>query len=184
MDLSEIDKLDALPSLIELSVVGNPVARRPQHRLSVVLRLSRLEVLDGIPVTLEERIRAEQADTEAQSPISVSTAPEPNVPCLLPLMPRGVHLRNTAVALPLQLGQDAALPFNQEEAPLSELPKYKTNGKPKQNTGLLPPQCRTGPSEMALRQFRGSASLSTTYLLPNGHRVVIPLPNHQEQDGR
>ncbi|XP_060780549.1 leucine-rich repeat-containing protein 9 [Neoarius graeffei] len=63
-DITELDKLEVLPSLIELSVVGNPVARRSLHRPSVVLRLPQLQVLDGIMVTLEERTRAELLCTE------------------------------------------------------------------------------------------------------------------------
>ncbi|XP_061650866.1 leucine-rich repeat-containing protein 9 isoform X3 [Phyllopteryx taeniolatus] len=44
-DISELDKLEVLPSLTELSVVGNP-----------------LQVLDGMTVTMEERTRAEITD--------------------------------------------------------------------------------------------------------------------------
>ncbi|TMS21605.1 Leucine-rich repeat-containing protein 9 [Larimichthys crocea] len=58
-DITELEKLEVLPSLVELSVVGNPVARNSLHRPAVVLRLSRLQVLDGVMVTLEERTRAE-----------------------------------------------------------------------------------------------------------------------------
>ncbi|XP_035243517.1 leucine-rich repeat-containing protein 9 isoform X2 [Anguilla anguilla] len=183
-DLSEIDKLEALPSLTELSVVGNPVARRSQHRSSVVLRLSRLQVLDGTAVTLEERTRAELAYAETQCSLPTSAAPEANVPCLLPFMPRGVPLRSTTIALPHLLGQDGQLPFGLEEAPLSDPPRHKANGRQKQNGGFIPPQCRSGPPEMAFRQLRGVVALPTTCLLPNGHRVVIPYPHQQEQDGR
>lgn len=42
------------------------VARRSLHRPAVVLRLSRLQVLDGVMVTLEERTRAELLCTEVQ----------------------------------------------------------------------------------------------------------------------
>uniref|UniRef100_A0A3Q3KZ46 Leucine rich repeat containing 9 n=1 Tax=Mastacembelus armatus TaxID=205130 RepID=A0A3Q3KZ46_9TELE len=55
-DITELDKLEVLPSLTELSVLGNPVSI---ISISVVLRLSRLQVLDGTMVTLEERTRAE-----------------------------------------------------------------------------------------------------------------------------
>ncbi|KAI4885617.1 hypothetical protein NFI96_019058, partial [Prochilodus magdalenae] len=65
-DVAELEKLEVLPSLIELSVVGNPVARRCLHRSVVVLRLPGLQVLDGITVTLEERTRAELMYAEAQ----------------------------------------------------------------------------------------------------------------------
>ncbi|XP_061113948.1 leucine-rich repeat-containing protein 9 [Conger conger] len=182
-DLSEIEKLEMLPSLIELSIVGNPVARRSLHRSSVVLRLSRLQVLDGMPVTLEERTRSELTCAESQCCVPASAAPEA-APCVLPFMPRGVQPRSTAIALPNLLGQDALLPFSLEEVPLSDAPKHKANGKQKQNGGLVPPQCRSGPPEVPFRQPRGAMTLPTTCLLPNGHRVVIPYPHPQEADGR
>uniref|UniRef100_A0A3B4DQA9 Leucine rich repeat containing 9 n=1 Tax=Pygocentrus nattereri TaxID=42514 RepID=A0A3B4DQA9_PYGNA len=65
-DIAELEKLAVLPSLIELSVVGNPVARRSLHRPVLVLRLPGLQVLDGITITLEERTRAELMLTEGQ----------------------------------------------------------------------------------------------------------------------
>lgn len=40
------------------------VARNSLHRPAVVLRLSRLHVLDGVMVTLEERTRAELLSTD------------------------------------------------------------------------------------------------------------------------
>ncbi|KAF4089841.1 hypothetical protein AMELA_G00042860 [Ameiurus melas] len=67
-DITELDKLEVLTSLIELSVLGNPVARRSLHRPSVVLRLPQLQVLDGITVTLEERTRAELLCAEDTHP--------------------------------------------------------------------------------------------------------------------
>ncbi|KAM4723466.1 leucine-rich repeat-containing protein 9 [Anableps anableps] len=58
-DITVLDKLDVLPSLIELSIFGNPVARNCHHRSAVVQRLSQLQVLDGMVISLEERRRAE-----------------------------------------------------------------------------------------------------------------------------
>ncbi|XP_028821542.1 leucine-rich repeat-containing protein 9-like isoform X2 [Denticeps clupeoides] len=66
-DVSEVEKLDLLPSLTELSVVGNPVVRRPLYRPTVVLHLTQLRVLDGLMITLEERTRAELLNTETQA---------------------------------------------------------------------------------------------------------------------
>lgn len=44
------------------------VARKSLHRQAVVLRLTQLQVLDGVMVTLEERTRAELLN--AESPVS------------------------------------------------------------------------------------------------------------------
>ncbi|XP_053700344.1 leucine-rich repeat-containing protein 9 isoform X2 [Synchiropus splendidus] len=58
-DSTEIDKLEVLPSLTELSLIGNPMSRYYLHRPVTVLRLNKLEVLDGKTISLEERSRAE-----------------------------------------------------------------------------------------------------------------------------
>ncbi|ROL49635.1 Leucine-rich repeat-containing protein 9 [Anabarilius grahami] len=93
-DISELEKLELLPSLIELSVVGNPVARRSLHRSPVVLHLSTLQVLDGITVTLEERTRAELLNNEAQGS---SSGAEITLPGLVPLVTRPAPLRGTGI---------------------------------------------------------------------------------------
>ncbi|XP_028294839.1 leucine-rich repeat-containing protein 9 isoform X2 [Gouania willdenowi] len=54
-DITELEKLDVLPLLTELCVIGNPVAKKSLHRPSVVLQLTRLQVLDGDEITPEER---------------------------------------------------------------------------------------------------------------------------------
>ncbi|KAG9336630.1 hypothetical protein JZ751_002977, partial [Albula glossodonta] len=161
------------------------VARRSQHRPSLVLRLSRLQVLDGVAVTLEERTRAELNYAETQCALPTSAALEVNVPCMLPFMPRGVQLRSTAIGLPQLLGQDLQLPFSLEETPPNDPPKLKKQKQSNSNNVVTPQQCRNTPAELAFRQLRGGGvTLPTTCLLPNGHRVIIPYPHQQEQDSR
>ncbi|XP_052769048.1 leucine-rich repeat-containing protein 9-like isoform X3 [Mya arenaria] len=64
-EVGELENLDGLQSLIEISVVNNPAwcfaraARRHLHRPLLVYRLKNLLVIDGIPVTEEERAKAE-----------------------------------------------------------------------------------------------------------------------------
>uniref|UniRef100_A0A8C3T2G8 Leucine rich repeat containing 9 n=1 Tax=Chelydra serpentina TaxID=8475 RepID=A0A8C3T2G8_CHESE len=58
-ELSELEKLEVIPSLKELSIYGNPVTRKISHRPLLVFRLPNLQVLDGITVSTEERARAE-----------------------------------------------------------------------------------------------------------------------------
>ncbi|KAF5890679.1 leucine-rich repeat-containing protein 9-like, partial [Clarias magur] len=85
-DVAELDKLEDLTSLIELSVVGNPLAQRSLHRQSVVLRLPQVQVLDGITVTLEERARAELLYTEEITdmafPVMLCPGPQVRNPAL------------------------------------------------------------------------------------------------------
>lgn len=58
-EMQELEKLDGLVNLIEISLVNNPAARRHMHRPLLVYKLKQLLVIDGIPVTEEERTKAE-----------------------------------------------------------------------------------------------------------------------------
>ncbi|KAJ8308259.1 LOW QUALITY PROTEIN: hypothetical protein KUTeg_013133 [Tegillarca granosa] len=58
-EISELDRVEGLNSLLEISLVNNPVARRHVHRPVLVFKLKQLMVIDGIPVTDEERAKAE-----------------------------------------------------------------------------------------------------------------------------
>ncbi|XP_005098353.1 leucine-rich repeat-containing protein 9 [Aplysia californica] len=58
-ELVELDRLDTLHNLVEISLVNNAVARRLMHRVVLVHRLPRLAVIDGILITEEERNKAE-----------------------------------------------------------------------------------------------------------------------------
>ncbi|XP_053191128.1 leucine-rich repeat-containing protein 9 [Scomber japonicus] len=175
-DITELDKLEVLPSLTELSVVGNPVARNSLHRPAVVLRLSRLQVLDGVMVTLEERTRAELLSADASCPGASLLATEINLPGLLPLMPRNTPLRGMSISGGLQnlmCGHDI-LPSNMDEAQPHYTHKYKRHKH--SNVG------RSGQSDITLRHIRRAGSnLPTTGLLLDGNRVIITYPN-QEQD--
>ncbi|KAF0044372.1 hypothetical protein F2P81_003530 [Scophthalmus maximus] len=105
-DITELDKLEVLPSLTELSVVGNPVARNSIHRPAVVLQLSQLQVLDGVMVTLEERTRAELFSDDStlcyQCPGASPPTSEINLPGLFPLMPRNTPLKGMSISGGLQ----------------------------------------------------------------------------------
>ncbi|KAM4625879.1 leucine-rich repeat-containing protein 9 [Polymixia lowei] len=177
-DMSELEKLEALPSLIELSVVDNPVARRSLHRPAVVLCLSGLQVLDGTVVTLEERTRAELLCTDSPCPGTSVPSVDLNLPGLLPLMSRNTALRGTGLSGGLQnfLGHDVLLPCNLDETQPHETSKHK---KPKQSSAT-----RGGQAEITFRHVRRTgSSLPSTGLLSNGNRVIITYPN-PEQDSR
>ncbi|KAI3367720.1 hypothetical protein L3Q82_026558, partial [Scortum barcoo] len=181
-DISELEKLEVLPSLTELSVVGNPVSRNSLHRPAVVLRLSRLQVLDGVMVTLEERTRAEllSADLSPSSQCPGASLPpaEINLPGLLPLMPRNTPLRGMSISGGLQNfihGHDVP-PNNMDEAQSHYTYKHK---KHKHGNAA-----RGGQTDFTFRHVRRTGSnLTSTGLLPDGNRVFVTYPS-QEQDGR
>ncbi|XP_029982636.1 leucine-rich repeat-containing protein 9-like isoform X2 [Sphaeramia orbicularis] len=181
-DIKELDKLKGLPSLTELSIVGNAVACNPLHRPAVVLHLSQLQVLDGVTITLEERTRAELRGADAPPCLQYHGAPlsttEINLPGLLPLMPRNAPLRGLNVSGGLQHimhGHDI-LQSNVDEAQPHYTYKHK---KHKQSNAT-----RSGQTEITLRQSRRTGNtLPTTGLLPEGNRVGMMYSN-QEPDSR
>ena len=59
-DIVDLDHLAPLKdSLAELNLSGNPVARKGVYRSYTVMRFPMLTMLDGRPVTSEERCQAE-----------------------------------------------------------------------------------------------------------------------------
>ncbi|XP_056616186.1 leucine-rich repeat-containing protein 9 isoform X3 [Triplophysa dalaica] len=171
-DVSELEKLEVLPSLIELSVAGNPVSRRSLHRQAVVLHLSRLHVLDGLTITLEERTRAELLSNEAQVAHtqafsiqgSSSGAADMTLPGLVPLMTRPVPLRRTSLNPGIH-----TLITDQQEDP-HDKGRYK-----KQRGGVS--FLRGLQNDVSFRQIRGASSHYPTVLHPTGHRVFSIYPN-------
>ncbi|XP_058242803.1 leucine-rich repeat-containing protein 9 isoform X2 [Hemibagrus wyckioides] len=159
-DITELDKLEGLTSLIELSVLGNPVARRSLHRPSVVLRLPQLQVLDGITITVEERTRAELMCTE-DTPSSVDV-PFPVVLCRAP------PARNSALGVGTHhlLGHESFLSISAEDT------HYKRADK-RQRAAVTP--SRSAQSNT----LRGALSL--TGLLHHCHRGYN---THTESESR
>ncbi|XP_035387169.1 leucine-rich repeat-containing protein 9 isoform X2 [Electrophorus electricus] len=165
-DTAELDKLEDLPSLIELSVVGNPMAKRSLHRPAVVVRLPRLQVLDGITITLEEQTRSELMYNEGQylSPPVVG-ADVLTLPGLLPLC-RALPGRGTCLTSGLQhlLGHEIIT------TPLMEEPHHN-NKKRAGGTHV-----HSAQSDGSYRQ-RGASSFHTTGLQPSRHRVYTAYTN-------
>lgn len=62
-EFSQLEKLGSLPSVVELSLVSNPVSRRLQHRGLLLHLLPSLLSLDGVLVSSDERIAAQNTFT-------------------------------------------------------------------------------------------------------------------------
>ncbi|XP_059209989.1 leucine-rich repeat-containing protein 9 isoform X3 [Centropristis striata] len=180
-DVTELDKLEVLPALTELSVIGNPVAKNSLHRPAIVLRLSQLQVLDGVMVTLEEKTRAELLSADpsqcSQYPGASLPTTEINLPGLLPLMPRSTPLRGITISGGLQNfmhGHDI-LPSNMDEAQSHYTYKHK---KHKHGSAA-----RSGQADISFRHIRRTGSNLPTTGLHDGNRVIITYPS-QEQESR
>ncbi|XP_077393916.1 leucine-rich repeat-containing protein 9 isoform X3 [Festucalex cinctus] len=146
-DISEIDKLDVLPSLTELSVIGNPVARNSLHRPAVMRSLAQLQVLDGMTVTIEERTRAEITDATHCEECCGAACLETNQPGLMTYMPvRGMSMTGIQSLIH---GHDV-LPSNKDEPQVQYTPKHK---KP---TEKNPPSLHTDVSARQPRKARNN----------------------------
>ncbi|KAM9354856.1 leucine-rich repeat-containing protein 9 [Pholidichthys leucotaenia] len=101
-DVTELGKLEVLPALTELSVVGNPVARNSLHRQAVMLCLPQLQFLDGVVITPEERTRAQLLSTDPSPSTHHPGASLPTVDINLlgplPLMPHNTALRGMSTS--------------------------------------------------------------------------------------
>lgn len=51
----EVDRLSELPHLMEMSLMNNPMSRKPNFRNAIIKRLPALIILDGKEITPEER---------------------------------------------------------------------------------------------------------------------------------
>ncbi|KAM5129332.1 leucine-rich repeat-containing protein 9 [Mantella aurantiaca] len=176
-EISEVEKLEALPSLLELSVSGNPISRKMFHRQLLVLRLQNLQILDGIAVTNEERTRAEMYSLEQQT----ISGPNPALEMVLPvptfIMTKPPPLRITNVCLPGGLhhfaSPDLHINNRQDDLLPNDSSKYK---KSKSNP-------RSVNTEFAFRQLRAPTNVSTTYLAQAGPNRG-PQGSNLEHEGR
>nr|XP_048271833.1 leucine-rich repeat-containing protein 9 isoform X2 [Myodes glareolus] len=66
-EIAELEKLDVIPSLRELTIYGNPICRKMVHRHVLIFRLPNLQMLDGIPITTDDRAKAEFHFSELQA---------------------------------------------------------------------------------------------------------------------
>lgn len=74
--MSEVRKLEVLPSLQELSLYGNTVTRAHEYRLLVAYRMQSLIILDGISITEEEKLRAEMYALEQHTMLQQMAYPQ------------------------------------------------------------------------------------------------------------
>uniref|UniRef100_A0A1A8V608 Leucine rich repeat containing 9 n=1 Tax=Nothobranchius furzeri TaxID=105023 RepID=A0A1A8V608_NOTFU len=158
-DVTELEKLEVLPSLTELSIVGNPVARNSLHRPAVVLRLNQLQVLDGMMVTLEERTRAKLLNEESLQNVQLYGASLPTTEMslhgLLPVLPHTSTLRGITLS----------------GGPQNFMHGHDFGSDKKQRNGCFGHNQNTG------------SNLSTTDARFEGNKFIIPHVN-QEQGSR
>ncbi|XP_045307093.1 leucine-rich repeat-containing protein 9 isoform X4 [Leopardus geoffroyi] len=146
-DMTELEKLDGISSLRELTVYGNPICRKTLHRHMLIFRLPNLQMLDGIPVNSDDRAKAEFQFSELQAK-KTSLIPVTN--CLMDGgsfgQVKAPPMKITNVILPSgfshYLGSDFTLTPEAED-------------KKNKNAGTLTNNPRSIHAEIAFRQLRG-----------------------------
>ncbi|XP_070606504.1 leucine-rich repeat-containing protein 9 isoform X4 [Erythrolamprus reginae] len=156
-DLVELEKLEYLPCIKELSIYGNPVSRKISHRPLLIFRLPNLQVLDGVTVSPEERARAEFHLIEQQILPSANSPIECGFPGLLPSFPKTCPLKIANMSLSGAISQayvaEFGFPYTIDEVNGSEVNKSR---KPK-NTGLGLCSSRSIHAELAMRQAKSTS---------------------------
>uniref|UniRef100_A0ABM5FBZ2 Leucine-rich repeat-containing protein 9 n=1 Tax=Pogona vitticeps TaxID=103695 RepID=A0ABM5FBZ2_9SAUR len=160
-DLSELEKLECLPCIKELSIYGNPVSRKICHRPFLIFRLPTLQVLDGVTISQEERTRAEVHLLEQQIFLPANSPIDCGFPGLQATLPKQCTTRIASVAnISLMSGvshlnsPDFAFPYTADELFGSESNKSKKSKTAA--VGVCNP--RSIHAEVAIRQARSTSA--------------------------
>ncbi|XP_055989754.1 leucine-rich repeat-containing protein 9 [Sorex fumeus] len=174
-DIAELEKLDAIPSLKELTVCGNPICRKIVHRHTIIFRLPNLQLLDGIPVNSDDRTKAEFHFSEIQAKKNLFT-PVNNSPVDSGSFGqvKGPPLKITSVILPggfsHYMGSDITL-------------ATETEDKKSKNSGILIDSPQSIDAEMPFRQFRGIHFSPPLLSHPNMTSPATPMYQRNEDEG-
>ncbi|XP_036136483.1 leucine-rich repeat-containing protein 9 [Molossus molossus] len=146
-DIAELEKLDGLSSLRELTVYGNPICRKMLHRHMLIFRLPNLQMLDGIPVNSDDRAKAEFHFSELQAKKN-SFVPVANSPVDGGSFGqvKASPIKITNIILPGGLSHYLGSDFTLN----TEIEDQKNK-----NAGLLTNNPRSIHAEIAFRQLRG-----------------------------
>ncbi|XP_025105112.1 leucine-rich repeat-containing protein 9-like isoform X2 [Pomacea canaliculata] len=96
-DPADLEKLETLYNLRDISLINNPVTRRLMHRVVLIHHLPNLLVIDGITVTEDEQYRTETCYSDQ----SLATQTEPSLPGIPPnpIYKNSVPVKVTTVQL-------------------------------------------------------------------------------------
>ncbi|XP_039597283.1 leucine-rich repeat-containing protein 9 [Polypterus senegalus] len=185
-DMTELEKLESLPKLTELTLTGNPVSRKVIYRSTVILRIPGLQTLDGTGVTVEERTRAELQLADQQGSVPANSTLEIGLSGFLPVMtkPAPLRMNNMHMTGGLQhlMSQDV-LTHGFEDALPHETIKYK---KYKHTSGLITTNSRSVHAEIAFRQLRGGSGFPSASAMQQNllSRLLPSYPNSHDQERR
>ena len=113
-DMAELDKLESLPQLIEVNLTNNAISRRLLHRPILVFRQPNLQTIDGIPVTDEERQKADMYFLEEQPMIPQQTN-IPQIQMTDSMLP-GITVNNPLKVTNVQIGSAPGQHFGLDDS--------------------------------------------------------------------
>ncbi|KAG8453463.1 hypothetical protein GDO86_000189 [Hymenochirus boettgeri] len=163
-DIAETEKLEAFPRLVELSISGNPISRKMFLRQLLVFRLQNLQILDGAPVTAEERAKSEMYFLEQQALPVPNPGMELVNPVTTTIMYRPSPLRVTNLSLLGGIHQSLGADLHANNA--QENIKYKKWKNPTVGAGNVTQMPQT---DLTLKPLRGGVNIPTSYV--NSHNV-------------
>ncbi|XP_078089252.1 leucine-rich repeat-containing protein 9 [Mustelus asterias] len=183
-DIGELEKLDSLPNMTELSVAGNPVSRKMLYRPFLVFRLTRLQILDGVPVTMDEKERAEFLLCEHSATPS-NPSVESGLSAIMPLLTRPNTLRVTN-CLPKGLQPFTAAEYNLPHGFGDSIPQETARNKKHKSLGGNLSNIRSFQPDIICRQMRSGGTYQPSFMQQqrDSSRNMRTLMQIQDQDSR
>ncbi|XP_040557565.1 leucine-rich repeat-containing protein 9 isoform X2 [Gallus gallus] len=171
-ELSELEKLQVIPSLKVLSLRGNPVYLKKNYRSLLVIQLPALQVLDGTAVNAEER------DFQV-----ANSTKDSGFPALPDNFTRHTPLRISTVDLNESINHLFDITYGHKvEEPLLN----KSNKSMPRNPAITTHSLRSSHVGKALRQAKGTTTNLKSSLVP--HSVTSQTnqlhKNNRENAGR
>ncbi|XP_062917896.1 leucine-rich repeat-containing protein 9 [Mobula hypostoma] len=183
-DMGELEKLDSLSNLTELSVVGNPVSRKILYRPFLVFRLMNLQVLDGVPVSTDEKERAEFVLCE-YNVAPLKPAIEPGLSVIMPLLMNPSTLRAPG-SLTRGLNPLTAPECNLPHGCGNSAPQETTKNRRHKHLGGNLLNTQNVQPDIICKQLKSGANYPFPYMKQQSGntRNVHSLMQSQEQDSR
>jgi hypothetical protein len=112
-DVADIERIAALPSLLDLTLANNPLSRKQMYRATVIFRVTSLTQLDNKDISQDERERVDMlfhTDARAQAVIGLGGAvnfapsPAPANPASLPSSASKVPIKIASVTFDQMTG--------------------------------------------------------------------------------
>ncbi|KAM9065380.1 leucine-rich repeat-containing protein 9 isoform X1 [Sarcophilus harrisii] len=163
-DMAELEKLEIVPSIKELTVYGNPISHKIAHRHMLIYRLPNLQMLDGITINYDDRARAEFHFAEPQSKknsfVPVASSP---VDCGQYGQAKAPPIKITNVILHEGINHYFGSDFT--FTPVNEviLPSECNKEKKAKNAGTMTNNPRSIHAEIIFQQLRG-VNISPTFM--------------------